>query len=93
MDKESERRDINSQGQQNLQLFSPYRSKLFVIKTSKQAPTQKKETSDHPYGNEERSKIERKKFLGEVEILAESVRRPASVKLKLENISKKLDSI
>lgn len=35
----------------------------------------------------------RKKFLGEVEILAESVRRPASVKLKLENISKKLDSI
>ena len=31
--------------------------------------------------------------MGEVEILAESVRRPASVKLKLENISKKLDSI
>jgi len=93
LDKESERRDINSQGQQNLQLFSPYRSKLYIIKTSKQVPTQKKETSDHPYGNNERSKIERKKFLGEVEILAESVRRPASVNLKLDSISKKLDSI
>ncbi len=45
------------------------------------------DTSDHPYGNDERIKIERKKFLGDVEILAESVRRPASVKLKLENIS------